>query len=190
MTPTTIHTANSDPTAIQPGDYVPDPLHSHVLFEVSHFGLSTYIGEFTELTGTLRLDPARFADARLKIAIPIASVRTSSSVLDDELKGPRWLDGDTYPAITFEAASVEPQVDGSLLVSGDLSLRGITREVLLVARFHGSGVNPVKQVYTVGFDVRGSIRRSDFGVSASLPLIGDELKLVISVAFELQEPSA
>jgi hypothetical protein len=91
MTPATIHTANSDPTAIRPGDYVPDPLHSHVLFEVSHFGLSTYIGEFTELTGTLRLDPGRFADARLKTAIPIASVRTSSSVLDDELKGPRWL---------------------------------------------------------------------------------------------------
>ncbi|WP_426703050.1 YceI family protein [Rhodanobacter sp. Col0626] len=190
MTPTTIHAINSDPTAIRPGDYIPDPLHSHVLFEVSHFGLSTYIGEFTELTGTLRLDPARFADARLKVTVPVASVRTSSSVLDEELKGPRWLDGETYPAVTFEAVSVEPRMDGSLLVSGHLSLHGITREVALVARFHGSGINPVKQAYTVGFDVSGSIRRSDFGVSASLPLIGDELKLVISVAFELQEPLA
>lgn len=190
MSPTTIYSINSDSTAIRPGKYVPDPLHSHVLFEVSHFGLSTYIGEFTGLTGTLRLDPANIADTRLQITVPVASVRTSSSVLDEELKGPRWLDGETFPDLTFEAVFVRPQVDSSLLVNGDLSLHGITRKVALIARFHGSGVNPVTQAYTAGFDVRGIIRRSDFGVTASLPMIGDDIKLVISVAFELQEPPA
>jgi polyisoprenoid-binding protein YceI len=71
-------------------------------------------------------------------------------------------------------------------VAGNLSLHGVTREIVLDATFVGAGINPVKQVYTIGFDIRGTLRRSDFGVLAALPQIGEEVGLIVSAAFELQ----
>jgi polyisoprenoid-binding protein YceI len=79
---------------------------------------------------------------------------------------------------------------GAMQVMGQLSLHGVTRTVVFDASFVGGGLNPKKAVYTVGFDIRGRIRRSEFGVTAALPMIGDELSLIISAAFEFSSSPA
>lgn len=176
--------ANNRLGNVQRGRFVVDPVHTRVLFGVSHFGISTFFGEFTGVQGTLQFDPARLSQTRFEASIPVDSIYTSSKALDEELKNADWLDARQFPSVTFESRIVTRESDDTLAITGALTLHGITKEVTLLATFHGSGINPVKDLYTIGFDVRGTFRRSDFGVTHSLPLIGDELRLMAGVALE------
>jgi polyisoprenoid-binding protein YceI len=183
--------ASTNLADVSRGRYVVDPAHSQVLFSVSHFGISTYFGEFTLPVGTLDI-PLSASDSatRLAVSVPVANVRTTSRILDDELRSRDWLDGERFPLIAFDFAAPISLAENSFQVTGALALHGVTRSVTFDVRFVGAGMNPAKKVYTIGFDIRGRIRRSDYGVTAALPLIGDELSLVISAAFELEAPAA
>lgn len=182
--------ANTQLDKVPRGRYIVDPIHTRVLFGVSHFGISTFFGEFTGVAGTLQFDPAVLREARFEVSIPVDAIYTSSRVLDEELKGIDWLDAKRFPTVTFVSEAVTRQGDGVLAVKGMLTLHGVTKEVALLATFHGSGINPVKDVYTIGFDITGRFRRSDFGVTHSLPLIGDELQLTAGIALELSRVEA
>ena len=140
--------------------------------------------------GALQFDPAKVSETRLEVSIPVDEIYTSSRVLDEELKGIDWLDAKRFPTVTFVSEVVTRQDDGVLAVKGALTLHGVTKQVALVTTFHGSGINPVKDVYTIGFDISGRFRRSDFGVTHSLPLIGDELQLTAGIALELSRVEA
>ena len=183
--------AETNLKAIRRGRYVVDPAHTRVLFSVSHFGFSTYFGEFTGTYGML-LIPAAVNDGavQLAVSVPVDNVSTSNRTLDDELRSSDWLDAQSFPLLSFAATSPVSLADNTFNVTGALSLHGVTRQVSFDATFVGAGINPKKQVYTIGFDIRGHIRRSDYGVTAGLPLIGDELNLIISAAFELESGSA
>ena len=177
--------------AIRRGRYVVDPAHTRVLFSVSHFGFSTYFGEFTGPHGTLVIPrSANDGASRLAVSVLVANVSTSNRTLDDELRSSDWLDAERFPLLAFESVSPVSLADNAFKVTGALSLHGVTREVTFDATFVGAGINPKKQVYTIGFDIRGRIRRSDYGVTAALPMIGDELGLIISAAFELESEAA
>lgn len=183
--------ASTNLADVSRGRYVVDPAHSHVLFSVSHFGISTYFGEFTGPSGTLEIPlTASSSDTRLAVSVPVANVKTTSRILDDELRSRDWLDGERFPLIAFDFAAPLSLAANSFQVAGALALHGVTRNVTFDVSFVGAGMNPAKQVYTIGFDIRGRIRRSDFGVTAALPMIGDELGLIISAAFELEAPAA
>lgn len=173
------------------GRYVVDPAHSQVLFRVSHFGISSYHGEFVAPAGLLDLPLSTNASpTRLDVSVPVANVRTTSRMLDDELRSAEWLDAARFPLIAFRFAAPLSLAEESFDLTGALTLRGVTRDVRFDVAFVGAGINPVKQVYTIGFDIRGRIRRSDFGVTALLPMIGDEVDLVLSAAFELETAAA
>ncbi|MGJ7603558.1 YceI family protein [Variovorax sp. LT1R20] len=183
--------ASTNLADVSRGRYVIDPVHSHVLFSVSHFGISTYYGEFTMPGGTLDIPlSASGSDTRLAVSVPVANVKTTSRILDDELKSRDWLDGEQFPLIAFDFAAPLSLARNSFQVTGTLALHGVTRDVTFDVNFVGAGMNPAKQVYTIGFDIRGRIRRSEYGVTTALPMIGDELSLIISAAFELEVPAA
>ncbi|QOF80357.1 YceI family protein [Variovorax sp. 38R] len=183
--------ASSNLADVSRGRYVIDPVHSHVLFSVSHFGISTYHGEFIAPAGTLDIPlSANGSQTRLAVSVPVANVRTTSRILDDELRSREWLDGERFPSIAFDFAAPLSLSENSFQVAGALTLHGVTRNVTFDVSFVGAGMNPVKQVYTIGFDIRGRIRRSEYGVTTALPMIGDELGLVISAAFELEVSAA
>ncbi|AGU53467.1 YceI-like domain-containing protein [Variovorax paradoxus B4] len=183
--------ASSNLADVSRGRYVIDPVHSHVLFSVSHFGISTYHGEFAMPGGTLDVPlSAGESHTRLAVSVPVANVKTTSPILDDELRSRDWLDGERFPLITFDFAAPLSLAANSFQVTGALALHGVTRNVTFDVSFVGAGMNPAKQVYTIGFDIRGRIRRSDYGVTAALPMIGDELSLIISAAFELEASAA
>jgi polyisoprenoid-binding protein YceI len=174
--------ASRDPGAVQPGAYAVEPMHTRVLFSVSHMGFTTYYGDFTGVSGSLSLDPAKPAASRVAVSIPTASVSTTNATLDAELKSADWLDAAKYPAITFASTRIEPTGPDTARITGELTLRGVTRPVALDARLHGAGVNPLDQKYTVGFDAMARPHRSDFGVTKHIPLIGDDLEVTISAA--------
>jgi polyisoprenoid-binding protein YceI len=175
---------NRDPAAVPAGTYAVEPSHTRVLFAVSHMGFTTWYGEFTHASGALTL-PEKGADfSALDVAIPTGTVSTSNATLDGELKSPDWFDAARYPEIRFKTTSVKRTGADTADVTGDLTFHGVTRAVTLKAKFNASGANPMNKKLTVGFEVSGQLKRSDFGVGKYVPLVGDEITLIISAAFE------
>jgi polyisoprenoid-binding protein YceI len=172
-------------SSAKPGSYKVESYHTQVGFSISHFGFTNYSGLFSGATGTLQLDPAKLGTAKLDISIPVESITTTVSKLTDELKGDKWFDTAKFPQATFVSTHVVPTTDGAT-VTGNLTLHGITKPVVLHVRFIGAGVNPIDKAYTVGFEATGTIKRSDFGVTTYLPAVGDEVQLSIAGAFEQQ----
>jgi polyisoprenoid-binding protein YceI len=176
-----------DPAQIQAGHYAVDSGHTQVGWRVSHMGFSNYTGGFSDVSGTLNLQPKDPAAAKMSVKIPVASVATTSAKLTDELKGDQWLDAGKYPDMTFVSTKVAPAGKDKAKVTGDLTLHGVTKPVTLDVTLVGAGANPLSKKYTVGFEATGTLKRSEFGVKTYVPLIGDELHLVIAGAFERQD---
>jgi len=180
--------APSGPTfdSVKAGTYKVESYHTQVGFSLSHFGFTNYSGLFSGATGSLRLDPANPGTNKIEVTIPVQSILTTVPVLTEELKGEKWFDVAKFPQATFTSTSVTVGHDGSATITGNLTLHGVTKPVVLHAHFEGAGVNPIDKMYTVGFQANGTIKRSDFGVSLYAPALGDDVELTIAGAFELQ----
>ncbi|WP_086607444.1 YceI family protein [Erythrobacter donghaensis] len=182
----------ADPSRVTGGTYTADPSHSLIAFEVNHFGFNDYYGLFGDVAGTLKLDPANIAAAKVDVTIPVASVTTASKGLTDHLLRPGKDGGkpDFFgpaPApARFVSTSVERTGDMTANITGNLTLNGVTKPVTFEAEFTGAGANPFNKKETVGFEAETSIKRSDFGVNYGIPMVSDEVELDISVAFEKQ----
>lgn len=184
--PAAAQTASHEPSTVTGGTYAVEPEHTQIGFSLLHMGFSYYSGVFSDVSGTLTLVSGQPAAARLDVRIPIGSVATTSAKLDGELKGAQWFDAARYPTATFTSTSVTPVGKDAARIAGTLTLHGVSRPETLSAHFVGAGTNPLSKKYTVGFEATGTIRRSDFGVTAYVPLIGDEVRLTIAGAFERQ----
>ena len=176
--------ANPDPSAVQGGTFAVEPTHTRVMFAVSHMGFSTWYGDFTQTAGSLTLDAKNPAADSLDVTVQTASVATTNAHLDGELRDPTWFDAAKYPTIRFRSTRVTPTGPGRADVTGDFTLHGVTRPLVLHAVFNGAGQNAMSKAYTVGFEGTGAMRRSDFGVTKYVPLVGDEVRITISGAFE------
>ena len=178
--------ASHEPSEVQAGSYVVEPEHTQIGFGVSHMGFTTYYGRFSGASGTLELTPKDTAGSKLSVSVPTASVDTTSEKLDRELKGDQWFDAAKYPTISFVSTQIAPSGPGEAKVMGELTMHGVTKPVTFDAKFVGAGINPIDKKYTVGFAITGMVSRSEFGVKAYVPLIGDEVAITISGAFEKQ----
>ncbi|GAN97662.1 hypothetical protein Geu3261_0222_032 [Komagataeibacter europaeus NBRC 3261] len=172
---------------VQAGRYRVEPEHTEIIFSLLHLGFTPYSGMFSGVSGTLQLDPAHPAASRLDVSVPVGSIHTPSDRLTGELKDPDWFDAARYPNATFTSTSVVPGGADNATITGNLTLHGVTRPVVLHARYIGAGVNPLDKVYTVGFSATAGIRRGDFGIRAYLPMVGDDVTLTIAGAFEKQD---
>lgn len=171
----------------QSGTYAVEPGHTQVGFSVLHFGFTNYLGVFSNVSGTLKLDAKNPASSKLSVSIPVASVQTTSAKLDDELKGDQWFDAAKFPNATFESTSVRVTGRNDAIVTGNLTLHGVTKPETLKVHFIGAGVNALDKKYTTGFEATGTIKRSDFGVKMYVPYVSDDVTLRISGAFERQD---
>ena len=175
---------NPNPAAAQAGKYNVEPRHTRVNFSVSHLGFSDWYGDFTGASGSLTLDPAHISASHVDVTIPMASISTTNTTLDGELKSAAWFDAEKYPTIHFTSVKVIKTGVRTAKIVGDLTLHGVTRPVTLDAQFNASGINVQSKAYTVGFNATTTINRSDYGVKTYLPQIGDTVTIRISAAFE------
>ena len=186
LTPAFAQMAKVEPAKVESGTYKVDPNHTQVMFGVSHMGFTTYYGAFTASAGTLALDPAKPDSSTLDVTVKTGSVAVASPKLQDELKSNAWLDATQFPDATFKSTKVTKTGATTADVTGDLTLHGVTKPVTLAVTYMNAGQNPLNKAYTAGFEAKGTIKRSDFGVKTYVPLIGDEVELIISGAFEHQ----
>jgi polyisoprenoid-binding protein YceI len=182
----------ADPARVKAGTYQADPAHTLVGWEVNHFGFNNYYGLFGDITGTLTIDPARPQDAKVDITIPIAKVTTVSAGLTEHLLRPGKDGGkpDFFGAnpaaarFVSTAVKIDPKDPMKAEITGNLTMNGVTKPVTVEAEFTGAGINPFNRKETVGFEAETEIKRSEWGIGWGIPLVGDEVELDISVAFE------
>lgn len=168
------------------GTYSVDSGHTQVLFTVNHMGFSSYTGQFIQPTGTLVLDPKNHANDKVEIVFAIDKVSTTVPALDAHLKRADYFDAAKYPEGRFVSTRVVVR-GTTATIAGNLTLRGVTKPVVLAAKFVGAGTSPMGVHKTnVGFSATTSINRSDFGINAGIPMISDKVDLVINAAFEAQ----
>lgn len=178
-----------DVARVTVGTYNTDPGHTLIGWRVSHFGFNDYFGIFGGSTGTLTLDPAKPNAAKVDITIPVSKVVTASAGLTGHLlrAGKDGGEADFFGPAPADAKFVSTNVVAngtSAKITGNLTLNGVTKPVILDATFSGAGANPFNKKPTIGFHGTTTIKRSEFGVTYGIPVVSDEVKLDISVAFE------
>lgn len=186
-----------DPLRVTAGTYAADPNHSLIGWEVNHFGFNDYYGIFGDVAGTLVIDPANLADAKVDVTIPVANVTTASKGLTEHLLRagkdggkPDFFGPAPAPARFVSTGVVLPRIGPDEVtratIAGNLTLNGVTKPVTFEAEFTGAGNNPYSKKATIGFEAETEIKRSDFGITTAIPFVSDEVELDISVAFEKQ----
>ncbi len=161
-----------------------DPVHTRVAFRVDHAGFSNAIGTFSGSTGTLGFDPDDWAGATLDVTIPLASLDIGSEDWRKKVLGRAFLDADDQPTARFVSTRVEPGEagePGTARVFGQLTLRGVSREVALDVQLNALKRHPLTLRRTAGFSATATLSRSDFGMTAWRRLVGDEVQLMIEV---------
>jgi polyisoprenoid-binding protein YceI len=168
------------------GTYRIDAAHSEVGFEVKHLMISTVRGRFAAVNGTIELNEAEPYRSSVDVEIDAASIDTRQEQRDSHLRSPDFFDVQVYPAITFRSTKVGSPSLGRYVVTGDLTVRDITREVVLEVRDEGRGTDPWGGE-RAGFSARTKIDRRDFGLTWNQALetggvlVGNEIKIVLDV---------
>ncbi len=187
VSPASAQGVTHDPAAVKSGIYTVEPQHTQIEFAISHLGLTSYYGRFSDATGNLTLDQQNPAADKLDMSVPVTTVSTTSKKLNEELLGREWFDATQFPQIMFHTSAVRPTGPDAADIDGTLTLHGVSAPLTLHAKFVGAGINPISGKYTVGFEGYGQLQRSAFGMTTYLPMVGDEVKLTISGAFERTE---
>jgi polyisoprenoid-binding protein YceI len=180
MQPTT--TAQVSVTDSLTGTWAIDPAHSTVGFSVRHL-MSRVRGRFREVDGRIVIGPS-LRDCLTTASMRADSVDTGVAQRDDDLRSDSFLDAEHYPDLTFASSAVEEGADGSLMIVGDLTIRGITREVRLGVEFLGLDETGLQGEPRIGFAARTTIRRSDFSVGES-SVEGSKIVVGDTVTIEL-----
>ncbi len=164
-----------------------DPEHTEVRFSWDHLGLSRQSGRFTELTGVVNFNPANPATSTVEVTIPLKGIQTGVKKLDEHLLTSReFFNPETHPNITFKSVSVTPTGQKTAEVTGELSMNGISKPVVLDVIWNFSGEHPLSSinptyagVYASGFSAKTQIRRSDWGLTRTIPFVSDEIRITI-----------
>jgi polyisoprenoid-binding protein YceI len=172
-----------DPSRVAAGTYAVDNHHAQIRWTVNHFGFNDYFGIFGQPTGSLTIDPAKPNDAQVSITIPVTELATSRGDLTKHMMTADFLDAAKYPTATFVSTKVEAK-GNKAKITGNLTLLGVTKPVVLDAEFTGAGANPMSKKATIGFHGSTTLKRSDWGMAKYVPLVGDDVKIDISIAFE------
>jgi polyisoprenoid-binding protein YceI len=167
-----------------------DPPHSSAQFSVRHLGVSTVRGAFTKVSGSVQYDATNLGKSSIQAAIDAASVDTRVEMRDNDVRSPRFLDAQRYPTITFQSKKVEAAGADKLKVTGDLTIHGITKEVVLDV----DGPTPAikdpmgKDRLRMGVSATTKINRNDFGVSGLPGIVGDDITITLDLEMTTRAP--
>ena len=163
-----------------PVTYTIDPSHTNVLASWDHFGFSNPSINFGKAEGTLVYDAENVSNSSVQVTLPLTGLNALADQFYDHLTSDKWLDAAKYPDATFKSTKVEAAGEGKLKVTGDLTIKGITKPVVLDVTLNKAGEHPMKKVPAAGFDATTTIKRSDFGVGQYAPNVSDEVKIRIT----------
>lgn len=170
----------SSVTLAAPVDYKIDPTHTATVFSWNHFGFSTPSANFSDIQGVIKVDNAKPANSSVNVTIPLSSVNTNVPALDKEFQEEAWFNAAKYPNITFKSTKVETKDKKHFKITGDLTVKGVTKPVVLDAVLNKQGEHPMAKVPAIGFNATTSFKRSDFGLGNYVPNVGDKITVNIT----------
>ena len=160
--------------------YALDPMHTFVVFKITDMGYAHVVGWFTAVAGKLTFDPADITKSSLSVTIKTASIDTHFAQRNKDLMSPDFLNVAEFPEMAFKSTSVEKTGNKTGRVTGELTLLGVTKPVTMDVTFNKIAPNPFNNnTPTAGFEAHTAIKRSDFGMKADIPNIGDEVEISI-----------
>ena len=171
----------------KPVDYTIDPTHTATVFTWNHFGFSTPSANFSDIQGTISVDNAKPVNSAVNVTIPLSSLNTNVKALDDHLKNADFFDAEKYPNITFKSTKVQALGQNKYKITGDLTVKNVTKPVVLDAVLNKQGIHPMTKAESIGFNATTSFDRSAFGVGAYVPNVGD--KITVNITTEASVPA-
>lgn len=165
----------------EPVTFKIDPVHSTVLFRIMHLNISPSYGRFADPTGSFVIDSTDVTKSSFDINIDVTKVNTDSTKRDEHLRGPDFFSVQQFPTATFKSTSVKDAGGGKLDVTGNLTLRGVTKPVSLTMTKTGEGDRGARFGYRAGFEGTVTLKRSDFGITYMMDGLGDEVQLTIAL---------
>jgi polyisoprenoid-binding protein YceI len=170
----------------QTGAWNLDRSHSAIKFNVSHMVISDVDGKFGEFDVKVLSDKEDFSDAKIEVSIKTASINTDDAKRDEHLRSADFFDAATHPAITFKSKKMTKTGNGTYKLTGDFTMRGVTKTVDLDVKFNGQTKSPWGTT-VAGFKITGKVNRKEYGVSWSKMLdnggavVGDEVQIAANV---------
>ena len=156
-----------------------DPAHSKITFTITHLGISDVMGQFKDFDVTINASKADFSDAVFEMTVKTASIDTEVEKRDEHLRSPDFFDVEKNPTMTFKSTSIKKSGKDKYKLSGNLTLNGTTKPVTMDLWYRGTIENPMSKAPTSGFQLTGTIKRSDFnlGPKFQAPMLSDEVQI-------------
>jgi polyisoprenoid-binding protein YceI len=173
-------------TLVPTGTWTADLAHSKVGFAVKHMGIATVRGDFKEYTGTLEVGED-LSTAKVHGTVKVQSVDTNEPQRDEHLRSPDFFDAAQYPELTFESTKIEALDEDSFQITGNITIRGVTNEIVLHADVQGTDVDPWGNT-RVGLEITGQLSRGDYGMKFNQALgsgnmlVGDKVKIALDIS--------
>ncbi len=158
-----------------------DPVHSSAIFKIKHFNTSNFYGAFKTMTGTVEYDPAKPEASSIDITIKAESVDSRMEQRDTHIKSPDFLNSAQFPTISFKSTSVKSNSDGSLEVTGNLTLLGITKPVSAQVEKTGEGTNPRSQKDILGFEAHFTVDRTAHDMNFMAGPLSREIGFILAL---------
>lgn len=171
----------------EPVAYELDASHSQIVFSYDHLGFSTTYGMFSGFNGEIMFDEAAPENSSVNVSFPVVTMFTGWEKRDGHFMSADFFDAAEDEMVTFTSTAVELTGEDTALITGDLTLNGTTKEVVLDAQLNGTGTHPMAQKAWMGFDATTTLLRSDYGLGAFAPAVSDEVAVQISVEAAIAE---
>jgi len=169
----------ADFSAVPSGEYNVDPTHAYINFQYNHLGLSNPVLQFDEFNISMDLDTADPSKSSVNVEIVTDSVDTGSEIWHEHITGEKWFDAANNPKITFNSTEMIANADGTFNVTGDLTVKDVTKPVIMVVTVNAAMLHPRSKKPIVGISAVGGLKRSEWNLGASAPFVSDEVKLEI-----------
>jgi polyisoprenoid-binding protein YceI len=160
--------------------YEIDPVHSVVLLKVKHLGLADAYGRFNEMSGTVRHNAEDPSQSSIEFTVQAASIDTANEDRDKHLRGPDFFNAAEFSTLTFKSAKVEKKGDNEYEVTGDFTVRGVTKPVTFDFEVGGTGKG-MQGEERFGGETEFTVKRSDFGIDYLPEALGDEVEVTVSI---------
>ncbi|MEX0367585.1 YceI family protein [Ruegeria sp. HKCCD8929] len=164
-----------------PEKYVLDSSHSQVVFTYNHLGFSTTTGMFSGFAGEIMFDQEDPAASSVSVSMPVTSMLTGWEKREEHFMSEDFFGASDGDLVTFTSTGIEVTGENTAKITGDLSMNGVTKAVVLDAKLNQAGEHPMAGKPWAGFDATTTLLRSDFNVGKFAPFVGDEVELKISV---------
>ncbi len=166
-----------------------DKAHSQLKFDITHLGVSTISGSFSDFDATITASKPDFSDAKFELTGKTASIHTGIEKRDDHLKSPDFFDAATNPEIKFKSTGLQSKESDKYILTGDLTMHGVTKPITLELWYRGTIINSMSKKPVAGFRATGVVKRADFNIGPKFapPMLSEEVVIIADGEFGKKE---